>query len=32
MHPGNAVTNTKYRGLVAATWNAAIPSFDGPAM
>jgi hypothetical protein len=32
MYPGNAVTDKKYCGLAAATWNEAMPPFDGPAM
>ena len=32
MYPGNAVTERKYSGNFAATWNEAMPPFDGPAM
>ena len=32
MYPGKAVTERKYSGWAAATWNATIPPLDGPAM
>ena len=32
IYPGNAVTERKYCGLAAATWKAAMPPLDGPAM
>ena len=32
IYPGNAVTERKYCGFAAATWNAAMPPFEGPAM
>jgi hypothetical protein len=32
MYPGKAVTDKKYCGFAAATWNAAIPPLDGPAI
>jgi hypothetical protein len=32
MYPAKAVTDRKYCGLAAATWNAAMPPLGGPAM